>query len=171
MNRRSALSFVVGSTVAFAMAYLIAGGLSYQLLTKQFYVGPEPIFATYLRSEANPAEWSHTSTWLVPALLARAVLISVVLLPFREALHQMSAVRRALAVFGLVFVLQHLAAGAPSPSNIEGLLYMKPALISPRAFLLTQPEMLVQALLFAAGVTWLLAPRAERKARSAGYPA
>jgi hypothetical protein len=165
MNRRSALTFLVGSTVMFTMAYLIAGGLSYQLLTKQFYVGPEPVFAAYLRSEANPAEWSHTSVWLVPALLARAVLVSVVLLPFREALRQMGAVRGALAVFGLVFVLQHLAAGAPSPSNIEGLLYMKPALISLRAFLLTQPEMLLQAILFAAGVTWLLARRAEGRPR------
>jgi hypothetical protein len=77
----------------------------------------------------------------------------------------MGAVRGALAVFGLVFVLQHLAAGAPSPSNIEGLLYMKPALISLRAFLLTQPEMLLQAILFAAGVTWLLARRAEGRPR------
>ena len=33
------------------------------------YVGDDPIFTAYLRSESNPAEWAHTNLWLVPGLL------------------------------------------------------------------------------------------------------
>ena len=51
----------------------------------------------------------------------------------------------------LFFVLLHLAAAAPSPSNLEGIVYMRPELIGVVPFLLTQPEMLLQSLLFALG--------------------
>lgn len=150
------LRFVVKSTVIYVIAYLIAGALAYQLLTKQFYVGDDPIFATYLRSESNPAEWAHANRWLVPGLLLRAILISLVLLPFVETLKKVAFLKRTGLLFALMFVLIHIAAAAPSPSNIEGLIYLKPELASVASFLLTQPEMIAQCLLFALGLSWVI---------------
>lgn len=155
MNKQN-LQFVAKSTVIYTIAYLIAGAIAYQLLTKQFYVGDAPIFTAYLRSESNPAEWAHTNLWLVPGLLLRALLISLVLLPFVETLRKMAFWKRAGVLFALMFVLIHIAAAAPSPANIEGLIYMKPELTGVASFFLTQPEMIAQSLLFALGLSWVL---------------
>jgi hypothetical protein len=43
MNKQNA-SFIAKCTLIYALAYLIAGGIAYQLITKQFYVGDTPIF-------------------------------------------------------------------------------------------------------------------------------
>ena len=132
------------------------GAVAYQLLTSQFYIGENPVFTAYLRSESNPAEWAHTNLWLVPGLLLRALLISIVLLPIVETLRKMTFWKQVSVLFGLTFILLHLAAAAPSPSNIEGLIYMKPELVGMKTFLLTQPEMIFQSLLFAVGLSWVL---------------
>ena len=150
------ISFIAKSTLIYTLAYLIVGGIAYQLITKQFYVGDAPLFATYLRSESNPAEWAHTNIWLIPGVVLRAILISLVLLPFVETLRQMTFRKRVSVLFVLMFVLIHLAAAAPSPSNIEGLIYLKPELVGVKSFLLTQPEMIFQCLLFALGLSWVL---------------
>ena len=33
--------------------YFLAGAVAYPLLTKQFYVGPHPVFAVFMRTEAE----------------------------------------------------------------------------------------------------------------------
>ena len=91
-----------------------------------------------------------------------------VLLPFVEALKKAAFYRRVATLFAVLFVLAHLAAAAPSPSNIEGLVYMRPDLVGLRPFLLTQPEMLLQCLLFAFGFSWLIRPCARRARSSHG---
>ncbi len=143
--------FVLKVIVVASVAYLVAGALAYHLLTKRFYVGDAAIFARFLRSEADPAEWRHVMTWQFPMLLARGLLIAIALLPFRPALSSFAVPKRTATLFVLFFVLLHLAAAAPSPSNLEGIVYMRPELIGVAPFLLTQPEMLLQSLLFALG--------------------
>lgn len=155
MNKEK-LSFVVKSALIYTLAYLFIGAIAYQLLTKPFYIGDDPVFTAYLRSQLNPAEWAHTNIWLVPGLLVRAVLLSLVILPFIATLKNLSFAKRTWTVFALTFVMIHLAAAAPSPGNIEGLIYMKPELVSSRIFILTQPEMILQCLLFALGLAYIL---------------
>ncbi len=163
MNKQS-LSFVAKSALIYSFAYLIIGGIAYQLITKQFYVGDTQIFTAYLRSESNPAEWAHTNIWLVPGLILRAVLISLALLPFVETLKKMAFLKRVGTLFAFIFILTHIASAAPSPSNIEGLVYMKPQLINVKSFLLTQPEMIFQSLLFALGLAWMIKKPVREKA-------
>lgn len=160
MNKQT-LRFVASSTAIYAVAYLVVGAIAYQLITKQFYVGADPIFSAYLRSESNPTEWAHTNLWLIPGLLLRALLISLVLLPFVETFKKMVFWKRTGILFVLMFVLIHIAAAAPSPSNIEGLVYIKPQLTGVTSFLLTQPEMIAQCLLFALGLSWILRKPSE----------
>ena len=143
--------FVLKVILVASVAYLIAGALAYHFLTKRFYVGDAAIFATFLRSEADPTEWRHVMTWQFPMLLARGLLIALALLPFRPALMSFARPKRTATLFVLSFVLLHLAAAAPSPSNLEGVVYMRPELIGVAPFLLTQHEMLLQSLLFALG--------------------
>jgi len=162
MNKQN-VQFVLKSTAIYALVYLVVGAIAYQFLTKQFYVGDDPLFTAYLRSESNPAEWAHTNMWLIPGLVLRGVLISLVLVPFVDVLRKMSFWKRTGIVFALMFVLIHLAAAAPSPANIEGLIYMKPELTGVTSFLLTQPEMIFQCLLFALGLTWALNPGKNTK--------
>ena len=164
---RKEVGFLIKGTAVYALAYLVSGGLCYQLITKQFYVGDDPIFVAFLRSEANQAEWAHVNLWMVPAVVLRGALIAAVLLPFVETLRKMAFAKRTVRVFALMFVLTHLAAAAPSPSNIEGLVYMKPQLIGASPFVLTQPEMILQCLLFAIGLSWAIRFRGFDRDRAA----
>lgn len=155
MNKES-LTFVAKVSLLYAIAYLLVGAVAYQLLTKQFYVGDDPIFTAFLRSESSPDLWAHVMQWQLPLLFLRSLLIAAVLLPFIGVLKSFSFRKRLWVLFAFIFVLVHLAAAAPSPSNIEGVVYMRPELMSVKAFLLTQPEMIVQTLLFAFGVAHIL---------------
>ena len=152
LSHQPGLRFVLKVTVVSSVAYLVAGALAYQLLTKQLYVGDDAIFAAFLRSEANPSQWSHVMRWQFPMLLARGLLIAFALLPLRDALSSFGLRKRVSVLFVIFFVLLHLASAAPSPSNLEGIVYMRPELIGLGPFLLTQPEMIAQSLLFAMGV-------------------
>lgn len=158
---RPSTVFVLRVVVVSTLAYLVAGALAYQLLTKRFYVGDDAMFAGFLRSEANPGEWQHVMSWQLPILLARSALIALALVPFRTALMSFAPRRRVVVLFGLFFLLLHLAAAAPSPSNLEGIVYMRPKFIGVAAFLLTQPEMLLQSAILALG-TGLWAVRERR---------
>jgi hypothetical protein len=151
MPSRQSSVFALKVVVASCVAYLVAGALAYQLLTKRFYVGDAAIFAAFLRSEADPAQWRHVLVWQFPILLARSALIALSLVPFRAALLAFTPRRRVAVLFVLFFVLLHFAAAAPSPSNLEGIVYMRPELIGVAPFLLTQPEMILQSLLLAIG--------------------
>ncbi len=155
--------FVLIITLVYSLAYLVAGGLAYQLITKQFYVGDNAIFTAYLRSEASPAEWAHTNTWIFPILLLRGFLLSLVLLPFRDTLFRFSFKKRALVLSLFIFLAAHIAAAAPSPSNLEGFVYMKPEIFTFKALLLTQPEMIAQSLGFGLLASWLLSRYASKK--------
>ncbi len=74
-----------------------------------------------------------------------------------SALVRIQRLLRVWVLFVIFFVLLHLAAAAPSPSNLEGIVYMRPELLGVVPFLLTQPEMIAQSLLFAIGVgVWAL---------------
>ena len=125
------------------------------------------LYAMDLRSGtallADPDQWRHVMTWQFPMLLVRGLLISLALLPFRSALISFPLRKRVFVLFLMSFVLLHLAAAAPSPSNLEGIIYMRPEFMGVGPFLLTQPEMILQSLLFALG-TALWACRQPRAA-------
>ena len=153
---KEATLFILKATAIYALAYLVVGAIAYQFLTKQFYVGDAAIFTSFLRSEADSSLWAHVNQWQIPLLFLRSLLIALVLLPFAKTLAAFSFKKRLAVLFGLVFVLAHFAAAAPSPGNLEGIVYMRPELIDTTTFLLGQPEMIAHSLLFATGVTYIL---------------
>lgn len=128
------------------MAYLFAGGISYQLITKEFWDAPDSLLSSYLRTPGNAELWNVAMIWQIPAQLIRGLLIGLVLLPLYGPLKEWSASKKILFFSSMFFVLTHMASSAPSPANIEGLVYMKPEFIK-LGFVKMQVEMILHAIL------------------------
>jgi len=148
--------------VAHAATYLIAGSIAYQLLTKQFYTGPDPLFGSYMRTETQPAVWSHVTTWFLPENLLRGVLMAAALYPFLGTLVSWPFLKRFLSISALYLVFGYWAAAGAVPGNLEGLVYLRPE-FTPRVHLIVQPEIIGQGLLLGLWLAWWIAPRTARK--------
>ncbi len=132
--------------IAHTIAYLFAGGVSYQLITKDLWEGENPLLSTYLRTPGNEELWNFAMVWQIPGQLVRAFLIGLVLLPLHSTLEKWSNLKTFLFISGLLFVLTHLSAAVPSPANIEGLVYMRPEFIQ-LGFIKMQPEMILYSII------------------------
>jgi hypothetical protein len=128
--------------------YFLAGAAAYHLLTKEFYVGPKAIFASFMRTEAEPALFSHVVTWFLPAQILRGLLIAAALYPLLDTLRAWSFLKRFLSIASLYLVLGFWAATVAAPGTIEGMVYMRP-FITPYVHLKVQPEIVGQGLALA----------------------
>ena len=140
------IRFIFVIILAHTFAYLVAGGLSYQLVTKPLWEGQTPLLSAYLRTPGNPHLWNFAMTWQIPAQLLRSLLLGLVLLPLSDTLKQWNALKRFSFLSALFFVFTHIAAAAPSPANLEGLVYVKPEFVK-LGFFLMQIEMILYSLL------------------------
>ena len=155
MNRTHFLSFVAKVIAAQVTAYFLAGAVFYPLLTKPYYEGPNPIFAVFLRTEADLGLWAHVVNWFLLAEILRGILIAAVLYPLYDVLKAWPFLKRFLCVASLYLVLGFWAATVAAPGTLEGIVYMRP-FITPEVHLRVQPEIILQGLalaLFIAGVT------------------
>jgi hypothetical protein len=151
--------------LAHIVTYFIAGAIAYPTLTKQFYEGPNPIFASFMRTPAQPDAWRHAVTWFLPENLLRGVLIGLVLCPLLATFRAWRFRRRFLTISGLYLVLGFWASAVAAPGTLEGLVYMRPE-ITPYAHLMVQPEIIIQGLAFGAWVAAAASPIMwERKLR------
>lgn len=148
MNVKRFAIFTGKVIAAQVTSYFLAGAVFYQLLTKQFYEGPNPIFATFMRTEADPATWGHAAKWFLPAQILRGVLIAAVLYPLYDALKAWPFVKRFLYLASLYVVLGFWAATVAAPGTIEGMVFLRP-FITPYAHLMVQPEIVLQGLALA----------------------
>jgi hypothetical protein len=148
MDFKRAGIFAVKVTAAHVTTYFLAGMVAYPLLTKEFYTGPNPIFAGFMRTEAEPELWSHVVRWFLPAQFLRGVLIAAVLYPLFDILQGWSFVKRWLFIASLYVVLGFWAAAVAAPGTIEGVLYLRP-FITPLVHLKVQPEIILQGLALA----------------------
>ena len=139
---RVSVVFVLSHT----LSYLIVGAIAYQLFYKPFWEGPNPLYAPFLRTMADPALWEQAMAWQIPGQLLRGLLMALVLIPVLPKLEEISFTQRYVFIAGLFFVFTHLAATAPSPANIEGAIYMRPEFVLP-AFWACQPEIIAHSLL------------------------
>jgi len=166
MRTRHFLSFAGKVTAAHIITYLIAGAIAYPLFTKEFYVGPNPIFKVFLRTEAEPALWAHAVRWFLPAQFLRGLLMATALYPFFNTLLNWSFKQRFLSISGLYLVLGFWAAAVAAPGTIEGMVYMRP-IFTPVVHLKVQPEIILQGLAWGAMVAfWIGPPSLERAAES-----
>ena len=151
------LSFAVKVIVAHVVSYFVVGAAAYQLLTKPFYEGETAVFATFMRTPAEPELWSHAMRWFIPGQVLRGVLIAAVLYPFFDTLRAWGWGRRCLSISGLYLVLGFWASAVAAPGTIDGLIYLRPE-ITLYAHLTVQPEIVVQGLILGAWVARWMAP-------------
>ena len=157
MRTRHFLSFAGKVTAAHIITYFIAGAIAYPLLTKEFYVGPNPIFKVFLRTEAEPALWQHAVSWFLSAQFLRGLLMAAVLYPFFKTLLNWSFKQRFLSISGLYLVLGFWAAAVAAPGTIEGMVYMRP-IFTALVHLKVQPEIVLQGLAWGAMVAFWIGP-------------
>jgi hypothetical protein len=153
MNKQRFLSFVARVIAAHVTTYFLAGAVFYPLLTKPYYEGPHPIFAVFLRTEADVGLFAHVVNWFLPAEILRGILIAAVLYPLYDILKAWPFLKRFLYVASLYLVLGFWAATVAAPGTLEGMVYMRP-FITPEVHLRVQPEIILQGLalaLFIAG--------------------
>jgi hypothetical protein len=148
MNIRRFTVFAGKVIAAHVTTYFLAGALAYNLLTKEFYTGPHPIFAAFLRTEGEPELWSHAVRWFLPAQILRGVLIAAVLYPLFDTLKAWSFGKRYLLIAALYIVLGFWAASVAAPGTLEGMVYMRP-FITTQVHLKVQPEIIFQGLALA----------------------
>lgn len=152
MGSKRFVIFASKVTAAHVTTYFLAGAIFYQFLTIDFYTGPNPIFARFMRTEAEPELWSHVVRWFLPAQILRGVLLAAVLYPFFDTLKTWSFGKRFVSLAGLYVVLGFWAATVAAPGTIEGMVYLRP-FITPAVHLRVQPEIILQGL----GLAFLVA--------------
>lgn len=148
MNIRRFMFFTGKVTAAHVTTYFLAGALAYNLFTKEFYVGPHPIFAAFMRTEAEPELWAHVVRWFLPAQILRGLLMALVLYPLFDTLKAWSFGKRFLLIAGLYLVLGFWGATVAAPGTLEGMVYLRP-FITAQVHLKVQPEIIGQGLVLA----------------------
>ena len=165
MNSRRFLTFAIKITAAQVTTYFLAGAVFYQLLTKPYYEGSNPIFAVFLRTPADMGLFAHAVKWFLPAEILRGILIAAVLYPLYDFLKEWPFLKRFLYVASLYLVLGFWGATVPAPGTLEGMVYMRP-FITPEVHLRVQPEIIVQGL----GLAFLIAGAMMEPPRRASTP-
>ena len=160
------LTFVAKVTAAHVITSLLAGIVAYPLFTKDFYVGPNPIFKLFMRTEVEPDLWGHVVTWFLPALFLEGFLIAAAIYPFCDTLMLWSFGKRMLSISGLYIVFGFWAATVAAPGTIEGLVYLRP-MFTPLVHLRVQPEIMLEGLTLGALVAlWMGPPSIESPSHS-----
>lgn len=153
MNLRRFVSFAGKVVVAHVVTYFVVGAIAYQVVTKEFYMGASPIFATFMRTEAEPEIWRHVMVWFMPAQVLRGLLIAAVLYPFFDTLRKWVFWKRFLSVASLYLVIGFWATAVAAPGTIEGMVYMRPE-ITAYAHIKVQMEIVIQGLALGAWIAW-----------------
>ena len=165
MNTRRYSIFTTKVVAAHVTTYFVAGIIFYQLLTKDFYTGPNPIFATFMRTEAEPALFAHVLTWFIPAQILRGVLMAAVLYPLFDTLKTWSFGRRFLWIASVYLVFSFWSAAGAAPGTIEGMVYLRPP-ITGLVHLKVQPEIIFQGLGLAALIAGAMMERPPKGAEA-----
>jgi hypothetical protein len=150
------LGFTLGFFAIHLGAYVVAGVLNQQLVSKHLYGGERALFASFFRDMEDPAEARRTARLMIPAQLLRAVLLSAVLYPLLDPIGDLSFGVRYAVLAGLMFVYTDLASATPFSNNIEGIVYLQPNLTTWDVFWRIQSEAVVYSLLFGGFAAWLL---------------
>jgi hypothetical protein len=133
---RLAAGWTFRSTVIHVVTYVVIGVVSYWLVARSYWTGPEAL--PWLR---NP-EGEFVQRWFLPAQVVRGVLCGIALFPLRKALLNMQ--RSGGAVIAAVLVLIGAIAGISG--DIETWVYSTTFHLG--LFLAHLPEIVVQTLLY-----------------------
>ena len=154
---KSYLRFAVRVTAAHVVTYIGVGALAYAFLTGGFFDGSNELVNRVMRTPADPALWSHVTTWMLPFQVLRGLLIA--LYPFLAAMRTWTYVKRATAIAGLYVFLGQWASTVAGSGTIEGWLILRPEFTAPSIVVKARTEGLVQGVAFAVWIARLAVVR------------
>ena len=163
MKLKRFVGFTGKVVVTHTVTYFIVGAIAYNLLTKQYYTGPDPAFGDFMRTLDNPESVSHITRWFIPAQILRGILMAIALYPFFDKLCQWDFKKRFVTISGLYIVLGYWAATVAAPGTIEGMVYMKPT-VTRHIHFVVQPEIITQGLALGAWLAWWMPPKVSKNA-------
>ena len=99
------LKFTGKFTLVHVLTYLIVGGIAYPLLTKEFYVGDNPIFSSFMVTQNESELWNNVLKWIFPAQILRGILLASALYPFFETINTWNYLKRFLTISGLYIII------------------------------------------------------------------
>ncbi len=123
-------------TVLHVFTYLVIGAISYLLIAKRYWTGPEAVPG--LRDPQS----QHVQVWIWPAQVLRSILHAAVLYPLRGALLHMGG----LGGLMIAAILLIIGSVAGISGLIEGLVFSTTTHLG--LYLAHLPEIVIQTLLF-----------------------
>jgi len=138
----SFLGFAVRLTAVHIVTYIVVGALSYWLVARKYWVGPEKV------PGLNDPTGEFVRRWMFPAQLLRGFIHAVALYPLRRALLGMG--RWGGLVLASLMLLVGSIAGVSG--FIENCVYFADPQVN--LFLVHLPEVAVQSLLFGYLLLW-----------------
>jgi hypothetical protein len=139
---RGIAAFTARATVLHLVTYMFVGAISYQLLAKPYWEGPQA-----LPGLRNPTS-EHVQRWFLVAQVLRGIIHGLVLYPLRDALLAMG--RWGGAMIALLLLIIGSVAGISG--LIEGLVYTTTTHVG--LYLAHLPEIVIQTLAFGYGLLW-----------------
>jgi len=147
--------FVLKYITAHVVTYWVVGAIAYPLLTKEFYIGDNPIFSSFMITENDKELWDNVMIWILPGQILRGLLIGSVIFSFYNTLNEWNYWKRFLTLSGLYIVIGFWASAVAAPGTIDGIIYMRPE-INWIAHLKVQIEIIIQGLLLSAWIAkWM----------------
>ena len=151
--------FAARVTIVQAVTYIVAGLAAYPLFTRQFFEGANPLLAPLMRLPSEPALWGHVMRWMLPAQIARGILIAGALYPILSTFQSWSFTKRFLSIASLYIVIGQWSSPVAGASTIEGWVILRPEFTTPYVVLSVIPEGLIQGLGFGAWLAHWSAPQ------------
>lgn len=139
---RSFAGFALRLTAVHILTYVVIGGLSYWLIAKRYWTGPEKI------PGLRDPNGEFIQRWMLPAQILRGLIYSVALYPLRQAFLDLG--RWGGFVIASIMLLVGSVAGIDG--LIESCVYS--AEPHPELYLAHLPEVVLQSVLFGYLVVW-----------------
>jgi len=149
------LTYLLKFTIVHTITYLIIGMIAYPLLTKDFYIGENAVFSSFMVTQEDEELWNNVLIWIFPGQILRGVLIGLVFYPFYSVLNSWTYQKRLLTIASIYIVIGFWASAVAAPGTIDGMIYMRPE-ITIMTHLKVQPEIIIQGLLMSAWISkWM----------------
>ena len=132
--------------------------IAYPLLTKDFYIGENAVFSSFMVTQEDGELWNNVLVWILPGQLLRGILIGLAFYPFYSVLNSWTYQKRFLTIFSIYTIIGFWASTVAAPGTIDGMIYMRPEITLMTHFKV-QPEILIQGLLLSAWISKLMKPK------------
>lgn len=119
------IRFILKFTAVSVLVYLGLASFYFNLVTKDYYMGSQPLFSPFLISPKDTLSWEEAMVWMLPTQILRGLLIGFAFSLIREYLEMKNYAQKMLIIFSFYFLLSGLASVSPAVGNLEGMLFFK----------------------------------------------